>query len=165
MAHALCELRNRDTSFLAVVFGSVSMWLSVNLWAVLLAAGAAWLLGTAYYTFLAESWVTGLGTSMEHLLREQGANAGTPAAWMPFVVAFVAELLMAGVLDRMLYQCGELDLVGGLTIGFLLWLGLVATTLAVNNTFAGRKLLLTVIDGSHWLLVLLLMGAILGVLG
>jgi hypothetical protein len=141
------------------------MWLSVNLWAVLLAAGAAWLFGTAYYTLLAEPWVSGLGTSMEHLHREQAANAGTPAAWLPFALAFVAEVVMAGVLDRVLFQAGALDLVGGVTTGFLLWLGLVATTLGVNNTFAGRKPLLTVVDGGHWLLVLLLMGAILGVLG
>ena len=35
----------------------------------------------------------------------------------------------------------------------------------VNNTFARRNWRLMWIDGGHWLLVLLLMGAILGAMG
>jgi len=37
--------------------------------------------------------------------------------------------------------------------------------MAVNNGFAGRDWRLLVIDGGHWLAVLLLMGAILGAFG
>jgi hypothetical protein len=45
------------------------------------------------------------------------------------------------------------------------WLGFVATTLVVNNTFQGAKRSLTYIDSGHWLGVLLLQGAIIGLLG
>ncbi len=138
---------------------------SVNPWAVVLAASAGWLVGVGYYTLLAEPWVTALGTSMEHLQREQAAKMGTPAAWLPFVFAFVAELVMALVLAIILDQADALDLVDGLLTGALAWLGLVATTMTVNNTFAGRKVMLSVVDGGHWLLVLLVMGAVLGVAG
>ncbi len=141
------------------------MLLSVNPWAVLAAASAAWLVGFAYYTLLAQAWVTALGTSMEHLHREQASKAGTPAAWMPFVLAFMAELVMAWVLACIIYQDDAVDLAGGVLTGSLAWLGLVATTTAVNNMFAGRKPLLTLVDGGHWLLALLVMGAILGALG
>lgn len=141
------------------------MSLSVNPWAVLAAAAAAWLVGLAYYTLLAQAWVTALGTSMEHLQREQAAKAGTPAAWLPFVLAFVAELVMAWVLAGILYRSDALDLSGGLITAAFAWLGLVAATIAVNNMFAGRKPLLTLVDGGHWLLALLVMGAILGMLG
>jgi hypothetical protein len=141
------------------------MLLSVNPWAVLLAAGAGWLAGFGYYTLLAQPWVTALGTTLEHLQREQAARAGTPAAWMPFVLAFVAELVMAVVLAAFLVRSDSLDFLGGLVTGALAALGLIATTMVVNNTFAGRKPWLTVIDGGHWLLVLLVMGAILGALG
>jgi len=141
------------------------MPLIVNPWAVLLAATAAWMVGAGYYTLLAQAWVAALGSSMEHLAREQAQKAGTPAAWMPFVFAFLAELVMAWVLSGIMVQTGALTLVDGLLTGVLAWLGLVVTTLAVNNTFAGRKPMLTVVDGAHWLLVLLVMGAILGVFG
>ena len=141
------------------------MSIPVNPWAVLLAATAAWMVGAGYYTLLAQTWVAALGTTMEHLQREQAQKAGTPAAWMPFVLAFLAELVMAWVLAGIMVQTGALNLVDGLLTGALAWLGLVITTVAVNNTFAGRKPLLTVVDGGHWLLVLLVMSAILGVFG
>jgi hypothetical protein len=37
--------------------------------------------------------------------------------------------------------------------------------MAVNNGFAGRDARLLLIDGGHWLIVLLLMGAIIGGMG
>jgi hypothetical protein len=37
--------------------------------------------------------------------------------------------------------------------------------MAVNNIFAGRDARLLLIDGGHWLLVLVLMGAIIGGMG
>jgi hypothetical protein len=46
-----------------------------------------------------------------------------------------------------------------------MWLGFVATTLAVNNAFRGATGSLTLIDGGHWLGVLLLQGAVIGWLG
>ena len=50
----------------------------------------------------------------------------------------------------------------GIISGFLLWLGFVITTMAVNHTFQGARRSLTLIDGGHWLGVLLIQGAILG---
>ena len=37
--------------------------------------------------------------------------------------------------------------------------------MTVNNAFTGRKAMLTVIDGGHWLAVLLVQGAIIGAMG
>ena len=45
---------------------------------------------------------------------------------------------------------------------FFLWFGFVITTLAVNNIFGMRRHLLILIDGAHWLVAMLLMGAIIG---
>jgi hypothetical protein len=42
------------------------------------------------------------------------------------------------------------------------WLGFIATTLTTNYAFSGHKYRLTAIDGGHWLVVLIVMGAILG---
>jgi hypothetical protein len=41
----------------------------------------------------------------------------------------------------------------------------VITTLAVNHAFQGSKRALTLIDGGHWLGVLLLQGAVIGLMG
>ena len=53
----------------------------------------------------------------------------------------------------------------GIVSGLFLWLGFVITTLAVNNAYAQRKLALTVIDGLHWLGVLVVQGAVIGLMG
>lgn len=53
----------------------------------------------------------------------------------------------------------------GLISGALCWFGFVATTLSVNYAFGGRATSLTIIDGGHWLGVLLLMGAVIGAFG
>jgi len=53
----------------------------------------------------------------------------------------------------------------GVISALFMWLGFVITTLAVNNSFGQRRPLLTVIDGIHWLGVLVIQGAIVGAMG
>jgi hypothetical protein len=50
----------------------------------------------------------------------------------------------------------------GAITGAHCWVAFVLTTILVNNSFARRDWRLLWIDGGHWLLVMVLMGAILG---
>jgi hypothetical protein len=68
---------------------------------------------------------------------------------------------LAGIIGHM----GAVTIKTGIISAFFIWLGFVATTMVVNNGFARRKPILLLIDGGHWLVVLLLMGAIIGFLG
>jgi hypothetical protein len=138
---------------------------AIDFWAVFAAAVAAWLAGTGYYTVMAEPWAKALGTNTDHLRRERAAKAGTPAAWLPFLLAFVAELVMAFVLAVLMREMDVIGPRGGVLTGALAWLGLVATTTAVTNMFGDRRIMLTVIDTGHWLLALVVMGAVLGWFG
>ncbi len=52
-----------------------------------------------------------------------------------------------------------------LLAALLVWLGFVLTTSSVNNAFRMRPLALTSIDAGHWLVVLLVMGAVIGLFG
>jgi hypothetical protein len=73
--------------------------------------------------------------------------------------ALVTSLVLAHVVDW-----SESDsLVDGLRIGLWVWLGFVATVLAVNTYFSGRPRTLWAIDAGYQLLSLLAMGAILAV--
>jgi hypothetical protein len=135
----------------------------INYWAVLAAAVAAWLVGAAYYMALANLWMKARGwTSKEAML----GPSGKPSP-MPFVLAFVAELVMAWVLAGMIGHLGpgQVTLRNGIISGLFAWLGFVATTLAVNNAYGRRTLNLTVIDAGHWLAVLLVQGAVIGAFG
>jgi len=60
---------------------------------------------------------------------------------------------------------GQVTLLNGIISGAFCWLGFVITTLVPNVTFAMRDKQLIWIDGGHWLIVLVLMGAIIGLMG
>jgi hypothetical protein len=90
--------------------------------------------------------------------------SGKPSP-VPFVLAFVAGVVMATVLSILIARTGEVTFARGVLIALLAWLGFVITSMAVNHRFTNQKPALTAIDGGHWLAVLLLQGAIIGVFG
>jgi hypothetical protein len=53
----------------------------------------------------------------------------------------------------------------GAIIGAACWLGFVLTTVTVNNAFAGRKPMLSVIDSLAWLGAMIIIGAVIGWFG
>lgn len=130
----------------------------VNYLAVLVAAVAAFAFGAAWYMTLSRAWLAAVG-----LTREQVARRSP----VPFAVSFVALLVMAWVLAGMLahFGAGQVTVRNGIVSGLFLWLGFVVTTLAVNNAYGQRKPSLTVIDGLHWLGVLVVQGAVIGAMG
>jgi hypothetical protein len=69
--------------------------------------------------------------------------------------------VLAGVIGHM----GTVTIRNGVISGAFCWLGFVVTTLAVNYAFGGRNPMLTLIDGGHWLGVLLIIGAVIGAFG
>jgi len=135
----------------------------VNYLAILIAAVAAWLAGAVWYMGLGKVWTAALGCTPEQMEERKRQ----PGAFLPFILAFVAELVMAWVLAGLLAHlgAGQATLRNGIISGAFCWLGFVLTTILVNNSFAHRDRRLLLIDGGHWLLVLVLMGAIIGVMG
>ena len=136
----------------------------VNYLAVIAATIAAWIFGALWYTTLAKPWIAALGKTQEQL-KADGATRSRFANLFPFILSFVAEFIMAMMLYGIMTHTGLFGLRAGMISGLLIWAGFVITTMAVNNAYPMRKAMLTVIDGAHWLGVLLIMGAILGVIG
>jgi hypothetical protein len=136
----------------------------VNFLSVLTAAVVAWLFGAAYYTALGKSWIAAQGKTLEACKAEQAAKSGVAKA-APFVLSFVAELVMGVVIYGILTHSGLWSLRAGIITGAFCWFGFVLTTIAVNNAYSGRKAMLTVIDGAHWLGVLVIIGGIVGAWG
>jgi Protein of unknown function (DUF1761) len=127
---------------------------------VLVAAIAGFAFGAAWYTALGRQWMAARG------LTAAEATARTGRSPLPFIVSFIALLIMAWMLSGILVHLARggtaMSLRSGLVSGFFLWLGFVITTMAVNHAFQGERRMLTLIDGGHWLGVLLIQGAILG---
>jgi hypothetical protein len=137
----------------------------MNYLAILIAAVAGWLSGAVWYTALGTRWVAAQGKTVEQFHAEQAAKKGTPAAWLPFALAFFADLVMAWVLAGMVGHLGTVTIRGAVISALFAWGGFVVTTILVNYSFGGRRYLLTAIDAGHSLIVLLLMGVVIGWMG
>jgi hypothetical protein len=135
----------------------------VNYLAVFIAALVAWLAGAGWYMALGKVWMSALGTTPEKMQ----AMKGEPGAFLPFIYAFVAELVMAWALAGLVGHLGpgQVTVKNGLISGAFCWLGFVMTSMLVNNSFGRRDWRLLLIDGGHWLVVLLLIGAVIGAFG
>ncbi|MGE0255575.1 MAG: DUF1761 domain-containing protein [Alphaproteobacteria bacterium] len=129
----------------------------VNYFAVLVAAIAGFAFGAVWYSTLSRQWLAAIGKTKAQL----------PGGAMPFVVAIVAQAVMATVLAGALGHLGPGNVtpLNGLISGAILWFGLVLTTMAVNHSFQGASRLLTLVDGLHWLGVLLVQGLVIGLFG
>lgn len=138
---------------------------AVNYWAVLAAAAASFLFGGIWYGVLLGSWMEARGLSPAEMEKAK-AEAQSPGV---YAVACVAELIMAWMFAGLLLHLNRggvaATALNGIISGFFLWFGFVATTVIVNYAFQGARRSLMLIDGAHWLGVLLIQGAILGLWG
>lgn len=130
--------------------------MSGGIYAILLAAIGSFFLGAAWYGALGKQWM-----AAANLTKERIETMGRPLP-MLLAISFASALVMAYVLSSLIDLTGERSIAAGLRIALLVWLGFVATTLVVNHGYQGAKWSLTLIDGGHWLAVLLLQGLVLG---
>jgi hypothetical protein len=125
--------------------------------AVVIAAVVAFLFGWVWYGTLGKHWMAACGKS------EADRPKSMPIG--PMITTFIGLLVMAWVLAGLLGHLGHVSLWNGVVSGAFCWLGFVVTTLAASYAFQGRSRVLTVIDGGHWLGVLVLEGAVIGAIG
>jgi hypothetical protein len=130
--------------------------------AILVASVVSYAFGAAWYMALGKQWMAALGKTEADV---RGPD-GKPSP-LPFIIAFVAQLVMAYVLAGLIGHlgAGQVTPWNGLVSGFFVWLGFVLTSLVTNHAFQGAKRALTVIDGLHWLGVLLIQGLVIGLFG
>jgi len=135
----------------------------LNYWPVLISAIACFGFGALWYSTLSRQWMAALGLSDADMVRRK-AEMGN--ASLAYVTTFIALLVMAWMFAVVLLHLTRggmaVGVRAGMISGFFLWFGFVITTMAVNHAFQGARRALTLIDGGHWLGVLLIQGAILG---
>jgi Protein of unknown function (DUF1761) len=131
----------------------------LNYFAVMTAAIVSFVFGGVWYTAFSKQWMEAVGMTPDRLPKERG-QIGL------YVLAFIAQLVMAWMLAGVLLHLGQgglpVSLKNGLISAAFIWVGFVITTMVVNYAFHGARHALTLIDGGHWLGVLLIQGAILG---
>ncbi len=125
-----------------------------NYLAVIVAAAVAWLWGAAWYGMLATKWMKAARIGPDAIVMRAG----------PFILSFAADLVIAYVLAGAIGHLGTGQVTpwNGVVSGFIIWAGFILTVLAVNHRYQGFGWDLTLIDGGHWLGVLVIAGAIIG---
>jgi hypothetical protein len=124
--------------------------------AVWIASIVFFVLGAIWYSVMAAPWVTAIGKTMDELTREQ---AGSP---LPYVVGFVAILVMCYTLAWLMQRLQTVTLTGGLRLGATVAIGFIAATLALNYGFESRSVALWLINSAYIVVGLALAGAIIG---
>ncbi|MCQ0987210.1 DUF1761 domain-containing protein [Jiella marina] len=125
---------------------------TLDYFAILTATVISMIVGTIWYTALGRFWLRAVGLA-EDQARQRASD---------IVIAFLAEFIMATIFAVLLAHFDGYTLLDAITAALFLWLGFVMTTVIVNARFQGRSWDLPLIDGGHWLLVLLAQGAVFG---
>ncbi|MFO1249169.1 MAG: DUF1761 domain-containing protein [Alphaproteobacteria bacterium] len=125
---------------------------------VILAAGlAGWLTGAVWYTALGKPWQRALGLDPEDC-------KGKPMPKTPLLVAFLAACVMSAVLYQLLTNLGVMGVAHSAIAGATIGIGFLLTSITVNNLFQQRKFMLTVLDGGHWVLAVVIEAVVIALL-
>ncbi|MCR8724504.1 DUF1761 domain-containing protein [Frigidibacter sp. ROC022] len=123
---------------------------------VLAAAVAGFAMGALWYMTLAKPWMKAAGIQVSADGKPQ--VSGSP---LPFVVAGIAMLLVAGMM-RHVFQMAQMDTVlEGLMGGFGIGLFFIVPWMAMNYAYAMRPTMLAVIDGGYAVLGCTVIGLVL----
>lgn len=135
----------------------------VNYLAIVIAAAVAWLASAAWYMSLSSHYTTALGKTPQQMAEDRKK----PGAFLPYVYALVANVIIAWMLAGLLAHLGvgQVTPRNGIISAVFLWFGFVLTTITVNYSFSGRDRRLLFIDLGNWLIVLLVIGAVIGAIG
>jgi uncharacterized protein DUF1761 len=116
---------------------------------VLFAFGAIW------FTVFGAAWIAAVGKT-----KEEFAAAG----FMPYIVSFVAGLLVSYCFDNMLWHYEKADAMKGAQVGILTGVCIYGAMLANLYSFQVRPTALFLIDAGYGIIGFVLAGAVVGAL-
>jgi hypothetical protein len=131
---------------------------SINYLAVLVCALVSLGLGLLWYSpfLFGKIWIESIDKTEDEIEKENN-----PLKTYPLL--FLAQLVMAYVLARIMVYADATTLAEGVRIAFLGWVGFTAATMFANSIFEGTKLKKLGVDSGFHLVALLTYGVILGI--
>jgi hypothetical protein len=123
---------------------------------VLVAAIAAFAFGAVWYSTMSKPWIAAAEIQVD--ASGKPMNGSSP---MPFVIGFVAMILVAGMMRHTIEMSGITSVMGGIMVGAGVGAFLITPWMAMNYAFAMRKSALSVIDGVNAIVGCTIMGIVL----
>ncbi|MDA7423480.1 DUF1761 domain-containing protein [Thalassococcus lentus] len=123
---------------------------------VIVAAVVAFAAGAVWYMKLSEPWMDASGVPRG----PDGQPEGGQSAGL-FAFGFLMQLIVAGMM-RHVFELAGIDTIGkGIVSGLGIGLFIITPWIGLNNSYAGRPLKLTMIDGGYAAIACAIMGAVL----
>lgn len=131
----------------------------MNYWAVFVSAAGSLVLGGLWYSPLlfGKTWMHHMG--LQKVDMEKHKNE----ALRGYAISFISSLVMAYALGMFVYYAGAMTVLEGAEVGFIAWLGFVATTSLGNVLWEGKKFILYLVNVGYHLVLLVGMGILLTV--
>ncbi len=131
----------------------------VNVWAVLVAGVATFLIGGLWYTALfGRKWQQLQGFSEEQVKQMQATRP--PPVFFGIMIA--CYLVLALVVSLLAGLSGVTSAAGGVVLGVILWLGPTAALKLTDHNASFKPHALYAIDAGFQLIALVVTGAIIG---
>ena len=130
---------------------------SLNILAIGVAALIEVILGAMWFNapfLFNKQWLVGIGKTAEQVAED--------ASPISLVAAVVGAIITAVILATFIGWMAIDTWYGGLLVGLLAALGFSANTALIKDRFEGRLTTLTLINASHDLVILSLMGLVIG---
>ena len=104
----------------------------INYLAVVIAAAAAFVFSGIYYRVVGDAWMKAIGFNKKSMANKSMRT--------PLLIAAIADLIMAWVLAGLVAHLGpgQVTAQNGIVSGAFVWLGFVATTIAVSPLTMSR---------------------------
>lgn len=143
------------------------MFSKINWLAVLVSIIAGMFIGFLWYgLFFLDQWAAGVGFSGPGMTDGVGevfkhGKAVTPDQTTPMIINAVSMAIYAFIMNWLVTQTNRTSLAGGATLGAVVGVVAMLTTY-VSNRFAMNPTILSVIDGSYYIVLFAAIGAIMG---
>jgi len=139
----------------------MNIW-GINLWAVLTAAISTMVVGFLWYSpiLFAKPWTMLMGYDPADKAKMDEMRKG---AGKMYGLAFIASLLAAAVLQKIIAISTVTSPLYGIKIGLAVWVGFVTTVQLTDGIFGRKPAKLYLINTGYQLVCFVVMGAILSV--
>ena len=111
--------------------------------------------GAIWFTVFSGAWLASVGKTKDEL---------SASGFWPFIISFVAGLLVSYCFDNMLWHYERADAAKGAQVGILTGVCIFGAMLANLYSFEARPLSLMLIDGGYGIAGFAITGAVVGIL-
>ena len=133
--------------------------MGVNYLAIIVSAIVGYAIGMIWYSPLlfGNIWMNLQGFSKKDISKAKKKGMGKV-----ILLGFITTLIMTLVLNYLIGLFGYAAAADGALLGFWIWLGFLATTMLGSVLWENKPVPLYLINTAHYLVVLVVIGAILG---